>query len=81
VLWSKWTKEGRPHTKTDAGELVYQMLWEMMISWVNVLSVQVERREVVTTFLTQVVNQASEQIEELQEEEDIENYRKAFKGI
>jgi len=81
VLWEKWTKEGRPHTKTDAGELVYQMLWEMMISWVNILSAQVERREVVTTFLTQVVNQASEQIEELQEEEDIENYRKAFKGI
>ena len=81
VLWHKWTKEGRPHTKTDVGELVYNMLWEMMTSWVNVLSSTVERREVVGEFLSSLVHEANTQLEAIEEEADIENYRKAFKGI
>mgnify|MGYP003130463611 CR=1 FL=1 len=81
VLWHKWTQEGRPHTKTDVGELVYNMLWEMMISWVNVLSDTVERREVVSEFLTSIVNEANNQLDAIEEEVDIENYRKCFKGI
>jgi len=81
VLWHKWTKEGRPHTKTDVGELVHHMLWEMLVSWVNVLSATTERREVVGEFLSSLVNEATEQLDAIEEEADIENYRKAFKGI
>ncbi len=81
ALWHKWTKEGRPHTKTEEGELVYNMLWELLSAWVNVMSNTLERREVVGEFLSSVVNEATTQLRCLEEEFDIENYRKAFKGI
>ena len=81
ALWHKWTQEGRPHTKTPEGELVYSMLWALRTSWVNILSSTYERREVVGEFLASVVNEATTQLRNMQDEEDLENYRKAFKGI
>ena len=58
ALWHKWQREDRDFTKTEAGELCGEILWQMMDSWVNEIAATVERREVTSEFISDIYSMA-----------------------
>ncbi len=59
----KWTNEKRPFTQTETGVLVMEMLWQMLIAWVNEIASTQERREVTSEFLADVYAMATLEID------------------
>lgn len=62
-LWHKWQREGRDFTKNEVGELVGEILWQMLISWVSEISETSERREVTSEFISDVYALAVMEVE------------------
>jgi len=58
ALWHKWQRDERDFTKTEAGELCGEILWQMVVSWVNEIAATLERREVTSEFISDIYSMA-----------------------
>lgn len=58
ALWHKWQRDERDFTTTEAGELTGEILWQMLVSWANEIAATVERREVISEFISDIYSMA-----------------------
>ena len=62
-LWRKWQREERDFTQTEVGQLVGEILWQMLVSWVSELSETTERREISSEFISDIYAMAVLEVE------------------
>ena len=62
-LWHKWSREEREFTQNEVVQLVGEILWQMMVSWVSEISETSERREVTSEFISDVYALAVMEVE------------------
>ena len=62
-LWHKWQRDKKDFTQTEVGELVGEILWQMVVSWVSEMSETNERREITSEFISDIYAMAVLEVE------------------